>query len=359
MKTEIIKKYYPENSRNQFWTLRFPNNGKVIEQIIGSVDRYSYEEAKGIAYASLKQMDIDRLCKEIEREIIVSSCPTLKDFSEIYINHVKGYKKSWDRDERSFKHLNRLLGDHKLTDINKSMVYDYQSERLEEESERDGELIKPATVNRETDCLRGAFNIAIEMDIFPFPNPLSNYDRLIENNFRKRILSEDEEYRLMIVSELFLQNIITCALNTGMRKGEILTLEWNDVDINSGFIFLKGKNTKNGKPRDININQSMRKIFEDIKKSNSSESIIFLNSEQKPYASPDAIKNVFNNALKNANIENFTFHDLRRTFATRMYENGVEIAVISAILGHSSIEMTKRYLSIDNLKRRALESLDD
>lgn len=359
MKTEIFKGYFPVNSGIEFWILRLPQNGQLTEHVIGKVDEFSKEEADEIAYDVKKKINVNRLLKEIERENIVSSCPTLKEFSEIYISHAKSYKKSWDRDVRSIYHLNRLLEGLKLTDINKAKVYEYQDNRLKEVSRKNGKPLKPGTINKETDCLRSIFSLAIEKTIFPFRNPLSNYNRLLENNFRKRILSKDEEYKLMSVSKPHMQNIIKCGLLTGMRAGEIVTLKWDNIDLNSGFILLEGKNTKNGKPRDIVINQSMRRIFEEIKISNTCEKIIFLNSRQKPYATPDAMKNAFKNALRRAKIENFTFHDLRRTCATRMYENGKDIGIISAILGHSSIEMTKRYLAIDKLKREALESLDD
>lgn len=161
---------------------------------------------------------------------------------------------------------------------------------------------------------------------------------LKKQEFRDRLLSGEEEECLMAELAEHLKPIVTCASNTGMRRGEILSLKWKNIV--GGQIILEAKNTKTKKQRRIPINSTLQQVFEILKRRNGSEYVF-------TYAG-GRIRDVqggFSKACKRADIEDFHFHDLRRTFGTRLMRNGIGIYTISQLLGHASVEMTQRYIN--------------
>ena len=150
--------------------------------------------------------------------------------------------------------------------------------------------------------------------------------------------------------------ILHTALNTGMRKGEILSLKWNNVDFDNNLFIINALNNKSKKTKRIPINSYLRKMLLELKLKNGINSeYVFLGLSGELIMD---VKTAFNNSCRRAKIEGFTFHDLRCTAGTRMLESGVNIVAISEILGHSSIEITKKkYLHPDNSLRDAVEKL--
>jgi len=176
------------------------------------------------------------------------------------------------------------------------------------------------------------------------------------DNQRNRVLSVEEEESLLANNALHLQPIILIALNTGMRKGEILSLKWDNVHFNNNIFIITALNNKSKKTKRIPINSVLRNSLLELKlRSGSNSEYVFLCDEGLPIKE---IKTAFKNACRRANIEGLRFHDLRHTAGTKMVESDVNIVAISEILGHSSIEITKkRYLHPDNSLRDAVEKL--
>jgi integrase len=149
--------------------------------------------------------------------------------------------------------------------------------------------------------------------------------------------------------------ILICALHTGMRKGEILSLKWECVDLEERYITLL--KTKSGKKRIIPISN---RLFEelDILNQNKLSEYVFVNPETKnPYYD---LKRAFNLLCKEANVKNFVFHDIRHTAATRMVAAGIDLAVVREVLGHSDISTTMRYAHpVPEQKKKAIEALNN
>jgi len=165
-------------------------------------------------------------------------------------------------------------------------------------------------------------------------------------------LTKEEIKALYYACPGHLKPIIVVALNTGMRKGEILNLKWDDLDFRQKIIYLL--NTKNNEKKEIPMNQVVFYTLFKVKKHPESP-YVFCNKDGKPYGS---VKTAFRNALKKAGIKNFRFHDLRHTFASHLVMAGVDLNTVKELLGHKDIKMTLRYahLSPDH-KRRAVETL--
>ena len=137
-----------------------------------------------------------------------------------------------------------------------------------------------------------------------------------------------------------------------MRKGEILSLKWDQVQ--NGFIYLL--KTKNKEPRQIPINDDLAAILKKIRKENELKSEYVFLYNGKPVGN---IKKGFKSALTKAGIEDFRFHDLRHTFASQILMRGCSMKDVQELLGHKDIKMTMRYAHLtQEHKRNAVNLLN-
>ena len=142
------------------------------------------------------------------------------------------------------------------------------------------------------------------------------------------------------------------ALNTGMRRGEILGLKWRDLDIKRGVIYLH--NTKNGEKRELPINEQVKTALIRVRKNPLSE-YIFCKQDGSPAGD---IKKSFLTAMSKSGIKDFRFHDLRHTFASHLVMSGADLNTVRELLGHKSLQMTLRYSHLSpNHKQRAVDIL--
>jgi integrase len=132
------------------------------------------------------------------------------------------------------------------------------------------------------------------------------------------------------------------ALNTGMRKGEILSLEWNQVNLEQGFITMVAQKTKSKQIRRVPLNRPLIKLFIKLQANRKDQRYVFLNPVSgKPYKD---LKRRWYGLLKQTGIDDFRFHDLRHTFATySLLKKGGNLVALQETLGHSDISTTSRY----------------
>lgn len=240
----------------------------------------------------------------------------------------------------------KIFGSKKLSDISTKDIEEFKLLRIKE--------VSPATVNRSLSVLRHLFNLARRWKKFFGENPVSIVGLLEENNLMERILSPEEQNILIESSISYLRPIIITALNTGMRRGEILSLKWSDVDLDNNLITIVQTNSKSKKQRKIFINTILKKQLAELKLKSGGNENVFLDDKGNRLRE---IKNGFNAACRRAGIEGLRFHDLRHTAATRMIESGGNIVAVSKILGHSDIKTTMRYTHPENSLKEALENL--
>jgi integrase len=280
--------------------------------------------------------------------------PTLDAFTKQYITYKKETEKkpSWKCDEQHLRiHLIPFFGrNRKLSDIKPQDVDDYKSLRLKENA-------APATVDRELSALRHLINLAERWNKFFGKNPVSIAGLLHPNNQKERTLTHEEQKRLLDSTNEYLRPVIIFALNTGMRKSEILTLKWSNVDLETGIITLEKTNTKSKKLRRIPINTVVRKLMLELKLKGKGSEYVFLSSKGIPYKKEGSLRQPFLGALRRAGIEGLRFHDLRHTAATRMIESGASIVAVSKILGHEDLKTTMRYAHPEDSLKDAVELL--
>lgn len=335
-----------DGTKVPYWYIRYWVNGKEKREAVGKVG----EVTKAVAQKALEERK--RMARLGQWDMIGATIPTLSDFSSDYLIYVRDTldKRSWKRDELSLTHLNSFFGDRKLSAIASKDVLDYQGKRL-----KDG--IRPATVNRELACLKHLFNVAKQRANFFAENPISKVKFLEENNQVERVLTLEEEERLIIHSAPHLRPILFTAIHTGMRKNEILSLKWINVDLDNNLITVEPTNTKCKKLKRIPINSILRKVLLEQKLRTGVSEHVYLNPKGKPYQRCDSLKRCFEGACRRAGIKGLRFHDLRHTAATRMIEAGASIVAVSKILGHSSLATTMRYAHPDDSLRDAVEKL--
>lgn len=146
-----------------------------------------------------------------------------------------------------------------------------------------------------------------------------------------------------------LRPIIVLAVNTGMRRGDLLGLTWLCVDFERGLIFVPNHKAGDGRGHWLPMNSAVRAELVALSLQKREDQQVFGVSD---------IKTTWKTAKRLAGIEGLRLHDLRHTAATRLADAGCDAFTIAAILGHSSIQMSARYThASDDRKRRALEAI--
>jgi len=319
------------------WVFDFTQKGKRYKRVIGSSKREAEE-----AMAALK-VDVIRERYGFGRKKPEVLFETHADeFLKLYS---KQNKRSWTRDEISLAHLKEFFHGKRLSEITPDLIEKYKLKRR-----ADG--MKPGTVNRERSCLVTCLQKAIEWQRLE-KNPALMVKKFREANAKERILTIEEMKRLLDAASPELRPVLIIALNTGMRRGEILGLRWRDVDFVKGFILIG--DSKSGKPRRIPMNAV---VFETLHEMNRGQEFVFENPGTRTAVKD--VKTAFKGACRRAEIKGLRFHDLRHTAASRMIELGADIVSVKEILGHASIQMTMRYCHpTDESKRRALAKLGE
>ena len=272
---------------------------------------------------------------------------TLSKLMTLYSNYAKINNKDSKRSDNKIDVIQKFFGlTKKIKQIKKSDVEDFR------QFLKDKKKLAPATINRYVCVLSKAFNLAIDDDIIEY-NPCRGVKKLKEDNEIIRYLTKEEEIRLYEVLPLYLKPIVVCALQTGLRKDNILHLRWEQIDIEYGFIEIEKQNNKGHKQIRIPITETLLNEFKAI--GIKSKGYVFINPlTEKPY---NTIHKSWTTALKAAKIENFRFHDLRHTVGTRLIEKGVDIKTVQELFAHSSIITTQRYLHTDVTRKQAAMQL--
>lgn len=230
-----------------------------------------------------------------------------------------------------------------------------------------------STINGYVNTLKGAMSRAVEWGCIE-SHDLQKVKSLKVDNTVVRYLSEDEEKSLFdmlrsrddkakferengnlhrqqrnypLLPELrdfnycdYLEPLIILAVNTGMRRGEIFSLEWSNVNLEKEFLTVTSGNSKSGKGRHIPLNQKAKQVLMNWLDDTNTQGYVFKNSDGEPLKD---IKKAWSNLLKDAEISDFRFHDLRHHFASKLVMAGVDLNTVRELMGHSDLKMTLRY----------------
>lgn len=283
------------------------------------------------------------------------------DFKSFLLNKYTPWVEEHHRNgQKTMKRLEAnflpIIGKNKLDDIKPFAIENWRRKKI-----KDGR--KPATANRDINALKAALQRAVNWGLIE-SNPLTTIKPLkIDNNPNVRYLTDNEEKGLRKALDArekrlgtdYLKPMVILSLNTGLRRGEMLNLEWQDINFNQSLLTIRGQAAKSGQTRHIPLNDE---ALETIKQWQ-----LFCNGNKLVFPSKNGIKiqNVnspWRKLIKTAGISDFRFHDLRHSFASKLVMAGVDLNTVRELLGHADIKMTLRYAHLSTeVKAAAVQKL--
>lgn len=336
---------YKRPDSNKWWISYYQNGRRVREPV------------------SSKKSEAEKVLTQRLHEITTGKHPVIKkrknkkirfaDFGETYItDYSKPNKKSWKRDLHGIKPLVQFFGDFYLTDIESCHVAEYKRLRLQQKAKNRENFVSQSTVNKEVKLLKNILKKAAkwkEIEIHDLELDLA------KEMPRERILTHQEIGLLVETAKQPLKQVILIALNTGVRVGEILSMRWENVNLERNFITINAQDTKSKRIRRIPINSELCKMFLKLNLCRNGNRYVFQNPKTNgPYKS---FQRSWEKLLDETGIDDMRFHDLRHTFASHFLMNGGDLYTLKEILGHKELNTTARYLTITtDHKARAMEN---
>ena len=281
--------------------------------------------------------DARRWAAETERQIdlghlITNDC-TVGQLLERYGREVTPTKRGFYVEKYIVSRLRRTwLSNIWLSKLNSGHLARYRDERLKE--------VGASACNRDLSIISHAIRIAMSEWGFNLrSNPASNLRKPSQPKGRTRRLEGDEEHRLLMACQAsdnpYLAPLVTLAIETAMRRGELLGLDWDDLHLDQNYVHLAL--TKNGTSRDVPLSPVARQTIEALPRSISGRVIPF---------HPEALKGLWHRATRRADITGLRFHDLRHEATTRFFEKGLGVMEVAAITGHKDLRMLQRYVQL-------------
>lgn len=342
------------------------DRGKRIK--LGSADAIDHDQARALARQALsKHYSGNDPIKEKKRVKAENYLQFLEDTYKpwLMLNIVNGLP-TYESLKKSFPEFHKLS----LSDISPGVIEKWRLRRLKEG-------VKPSSINRQMNDLRACLNRAITIWELIKENPFQRVKPCKTDTSPKvRYLTKTEEGKLYkaldereqamkdardshnkwLVKRGYrpgesidrlsftdhLKPAVLLSLHTGLRRGELFKLKWENVDLERKNLTVAAETSrKSGKTRHIPLNDSALAVLKRWKKQWSTVSpYVFHDAEGKPF---EGVETSFRGALKKAGITNFRWHDLRHTFASKLVMAGVNLNTVRELLGHSDYKMTLRY----------------
>mgnify|MGYP003386587784 FL=1 len=313
--------------RGKVWWMNFTYQGQQVRASTNQTDKRAAELILGDTRRQLRDGAYRITLEERNR-----------NFGELMERFLREHatKKASERSYKGYvKRMRDFFGDGTpLADITPRLIVEYKNQLFAAE-------LAPASVNRHLATLKKAFNLALREWEWCQRNPVLSVSMERESNGRDRWLTLDEEGRLLAACAPWLRDVVQFALGTGMRMGEILALSWRGVDLTRRTVMVF--QSKNGERRTIPLNQTILSLLKERGTLRSLSTDLVFPSKTHTALESGHLRRAFRLALKKARIEEFHFHDLRHTFATRLVQAGVELYKVQRLLGHKSPMMTQRY----------------
>lgn len=353
--------------RGRFWHLDYYSDGKRIRESSGKTNKV----------AAVQEL-ADRLNKVKEGTLRRDGARVrFFDYIGRYLDTSSNLRPSWRKNkEYHFKPLKAFFGNILLKDITPDRVADYKATRIKEQVKSSRKIgkenapqrfVKPSTVNREFGTLSALLNKAVIENLLPY-NPCQRVGKYKDaDHERQRFLTKEEIQALLKECSSPLHEIVTIALNTGMRKGEIQNLKWRDITLSDEFCLINLRITKNGKPREIEMNAGVKQVFYALKRKQKPGAVdneyIFPSDEDKKKSYQ--FRKAFETAAKRAGLnqpgkERVVFHSLRHTYCSQLAGLGYGEKLIMELSGHRDHRMVLQYIKHTREHRvRALERLGE
>ena len=353
------------------WTVRMRWDGREVDRVGGVTEAQANRRAMRAHNLRVEGVPMEDILVQVFGDVGTGT-RTFEELSAVYLEHLlrsKEKRPSTVRGDASRLRglcragwAKRPAGSLKPTDLAK-----WATERARK--------VKPATLNRELSAASAVFSWAV-IQGFVEENPARGIKRPSERgNARHVYLDADQVGELLKVASEELRPLLLAAIHTGMRRGELLSLRWRDVDFSEGTLRVRASSSKTKRERYVPMTGELAASLRALKRERGVFSLrqgggaVFLCEDGVPITVTRLRKrwgNTLETLRKQAKKqkresplpEGLRFHDLRHTAASLMVNAGMDLYVVGNILGHSSSETTKRYahLVLDR-QREAIEAL--
>jgi integrase len=328
--------------------LRKDGKGYFLDYFIteGGIKKRKRVRLGEIPAAQAKRILAEHTKEIVAGEFLPNEKPkvTFDEAADAFLSYSEARKKSYIRDTHSVKALKVFFGGRTLESLTPSLVEDYLTQRRKKAEEK-GKPLKAATLNREIACLKTIARRAV-LDRKIDRNPVEGV-RMFKETPRNRTLTPEEYRRLLENCSPHYQPVVQLAYFTGMRRGELTALRWDQLDLKEEVITLKPEDTKTQEAREIPLDEALIDLFRKIPKVLGSPYVF--NFRGHGLKDP---KTAFLRACQRANISDFHFHDLRHCAVTNFRKAGVSDSTIMSISGHKTHAVFRRYDRIDREDRK-------
>jgi integrase len=338
------------------WTSRGPTGRRVRHVAYGYDVRINGQRERRFSAEWLTENDALAALVERQREIEAGRIDrladrTLAELAEEYLAYKEQHGKRSLREDRRIvttRLLPALGSDDPVRRLTASAIAQYERRRAAD--------VSAFTVANELGVLRHMLRLGKR---WGYLDAVPDIDMPKKPEGRTRYLDENEIARLLDACAYsrnpYLAAIVTVALNTGMRKAEILGLEWERVDLSTSRITLY--RTKSGKPRGVPLNGAVYDALVALEPDAARrQGRVFARCDGGAWGQ---VRTAFATALKRGGIEAFRFHDLRHTAASHMVMRGASLKDVQEVLGHADFKMTLRYAHLSPAHlRSAVERLE-
>jgi len=269
--------------------------------------------------------------------------PLFKDFAREWLEtYAKANNKLGEQRNKEITlrvHLVPIFGNRRLDQITARDIEGYKAKLVTAG-------YAPRTVNLHRKCLRKLLQCAVDWDLLE-KNPVDKVGRVKEQKDVWQFLDFEESERLLAASPDKWRPLLLCALRTGMRRGELLALRWQDVDFKRRVITVRHSlymdtltPTKSYAAREIRMTRDLFEALLSLR--HLKGPFVFCQDDGRPLRRA-AVRSAFDIARRKAGVKRVRFHDLRHSFASQVAMSGVPIKTLQELLGHSDLKMTQRY----------------
>jgi integrase len=274
-----------------------------------------------------------------------ASTHTLADAIDRYLNvYLAQYPHRLQKQRQLLSWWKNRIGDLILAKVSPAVISELRDKLASEKTYR-GTVRSGSTVNRYLAAISKVLTLCVREWCWLEVSPMPRVGKLKESSGKTRFLSVDEVKRLLDECKNskneHLYPVVLMAVTLGMRYSEIVTLEWDQVDLDAGFVHLQ--HTKNGTDRIVPISKEISALLQDLKNKSSDQLVFPLQRRIGNTHGRVLLRSAFEGALKEAGINEATFHTLRHTAASHFAMQGANTSALMSLLGHKSPVMSKRY----------------
>jgi len=335
----VGSKYWPDGTR---FRRRFSNK-TLAKSVLGRIEG-------AIAMGTWKELRKELAGEEEQPDY------TIREFADVYLEeYCKVRNTCIDFKEERLKTIKNIVGDLKLREFTSAHAAYFEKERTKGVVPRTGKPISKATINRGLAVLSHMFTFALKKRLIG-AHPMTRYGRLRENEKALRVMTLEDERRL--VQKVMDENVmIGCYVGllgeTGLRKSEGLRLKWDYVDTARRTLTVEA--SKNGKTRHVPLSDYALELLGKLSRVEGCPFVFVWTATKQPVRDP---RHSFFEGRRKAGLNWVGFHDLRHFRATQWIMRGVDIRSVQGLLGHRNIKTTERYVKFvpSHASQRVIEA---